>query len=102
MTGCRHCCGGNVIRTDVLVCSPMFMIGLVQTLTDAGIKVVAERTSSHEDPSWLADALLIDVDAIAPPEDLTYIANMAKRTAVLLLTNESTAGDGTRYLHAGA
>lgn len=79
----------------------MFLAGLVRTLTDAGIKVVAARTSPDEEPSWLADAVLIDVDALTPPHDLTYITDMAKCTAVLVLNNE-TITDGTCYLQAGA
>jgi len=88
-----------VIRTDILVSSPIFLVGLVQTLNDAGIKVVAARTSPNEEPSWLADAVLIDVDALCPPDDLTYITEVAKGSAVLVLNNDS--GGGT-YLRAGA
>jgi DNA-binding NarL/FixJ family response regulator len=90
-----------VIRTDILVSSPIFRLGLVQTLTDAGIKVVAVRTSPDEEPSWLADAALIDVDALKPPDDLTYIAETARCTAVLVIDNETTTEDAL-YLRAGA
>jgi DNA-binding NarL/FixJ family response regulator len=90
-----------VIRTDVLVSSPIFLVGLVHTLTDAGIKVVAARTSPDEEPSWLADALLVDVDALSPPDDLTQITEAAKCTAVLVLHNDM-ASDGATYLRAGA
>lgn len=90
-----------MIRTDVLVSSPMFLVGLVQTLTSAGIKVVAARTSPEQEPSWLADAVLIDVDALSPPDDLAHIAETAKCTAVLVLGNEA-ATDGAAYLRAGA
>jgi DNA-binding NarL/FixJ family response regulator len=79
----------------------MFLIGLVQTLTDAGIKVVAARTSPDQEPSWLADTVLIDIDALTPPDDLDYIAEMAKCTAVLVLDNE-TRTDAIHYLQAGA
>jgi DNA-binding NarL/FixJ family response regulator len=105
MTGYAHCCGGNVIRTDVLASSPMFLVGLVQTLTDAGIKVVAARTSPDQEPSWLADATLIDIDALTPPHDLTYITDLAKCTAVLVLNNQPTTQptpDTHTYLQAGA
>jgi DNA-binding NarL/FixJ family response regulator len=93
--------GGNVIRTDILVSSPIYLVGLVQTLTDAGIKVVSTRTSPQEEASWLADALLIDIDALAPPGVLDHITEAAKCTAVLALINE-TASDGAIYLRAGA
>ena len=93
--------GAIVIRTDILVSSPIFRLGLVQTLTEAGIKVVAVRTSADEEASWLADAAVIDVDALTPPDDLTYIAETAKCTAVLVIDNEATTEDAL-YLRAGA
>src|SRR5215475_4937365 len=79
----------------------MFLVGLVQTLTDAGIKVVAARTSPDEEPSWLADAVLIDVDALTSRHDLSYITDVAKCMTVLVLNNEAIT-DGTCYLQAGA
>lgn len=90
-----------MIRTDILVSSPIFLIGLVHTLTKAGIKVVAERTSPDEEPSWLADAVLIDIDALSPPGNLTHITEAAKCAAVLVLSNE-VATEGATYLQAGA
>jgi DNA-binding NarL/FixJ family response regulator len=76
-------------------------MGLRQTLTAAGIKVVAVRTSPDEDPFWLADVALIDVAAIPRPEDLTPITEAAKRTAVLVLINEDATNVHV-YLQAGA
>ncbi|TMM39796.1 MAG: response regulator transcription factor [Actinobacteria bacterium] len=90
-----------MIRTDILVSSPIFRIGLVHTLTNAGIKVVAIRHSPSQQPSWLADAVLIDVDALSPPDDLSHITETATCTAVLVLHNEMADG-GSGYLRAGA
>jgi len=90
-----------VIRIDLLVTSPIFLVGLVQTLTNAGIKVVAVRESPEQEPSWLADALLIDVDSFCPPEDITHIAQAARCTPVLVLNNERATQDAA-YLRAGA
>jgi DNA-binding NarL/FixJ family response regulator len=89
-----------VIRTDVLVISPIYLVGLVHILTDAGIKVIAVRTSPDEEPSWIADAILIDAEALSPQDDLAHITDMARCTAVLVLNNEATQGDA--YLRAGA
>jgi DNA-binding NarL/FixJ family response regulator len=93
-------CGARVIRTDLVISSPIFLVGLVEILNSAGIKVVAVRDSPDEEPSWLADAALIDVNSLTPADDLSQIARTAKTTAVLLLTN----GTGTEraYLEAGA
>ncbi len=90
-----------MIRIDVLVSSPIFLVGLVDTLTRAGIRVVAARTSPDEEPSWLADAALIDVDALAAPDDLTHITQVARSTPVLMLDNQAVP-DAARYLRAGA
>jgi DNA-binding NarL/FixJ family response regulator len=90
-----------VIRADVLVTSPVFLIGLHQALTGAGIKIVAVRASPEEQPSWLADAVLIDADALTMPDDLVHIAAAAECAAVLVLNYEPAAGDNA-YLRAGA
>jgi DNA-binding NarL/FixJ family response regulator len=92
---------GTVIRIDILVSSPIFRIGLVHTLTDAGIKIVAVRDTPNQEPSWLADAVLIDVDALAPRDDLSHITETATCAAVLVLHNQTTDG-GAKYLQAGA
>ncbi len=90
-----------MIRTDLLISSPLFLLGLRQTLAAAGVKVVAVRTSPDEDPFWLADAALIDVAAISTPGDMSPITRAAASTAVLVLNNEGAA-DAERYLQAGA
>ncbi len=90
-----------MVRTDILAGSPIFLVGLVQTLTNAGIKVVATRFSPDEEPSWLADVVLIDADALAPHDDLEHISTAARYTAVLVL-NTQTAAEGDAYLQAGA
>jgi DNA-binding NarL/FixJ family response regulator len=90
-----------VIRTDILIASPIFLAGLVEALNSAGIKIVAERTSVAQEPSWLADVLLIDVDSLSPPEDLGHITVAASRTPVLVLNNKGAVCDSV-YLHVGA
>lgn len=90
-----------MIRIDVLVSSPIYLIGLVQTVTDAGIRVVATRTSPGQEPSWLADAALIDVDALPPEEALDHIARTAQSTSVLVLHHRQVS-DTVAYLRAGA
>jgi DNA-binding NarL/FixJ family response regulator len=90
-----------VTRADLLVNSPMFLLGLIQTLTDAGIKVIAVRNSPDEEPSWLADVVLIDVDALSPPDDLDQLSKAARCAGVLVLTNDPASDSGI-YLRAGA
>ena len=90
-----------MIRADILTSSPVYLVGLVQTLTREGIKVIATRSSPEEETSWLADAVLIDVDAVPRADFLAHIAAEAKRTAVLVLDNDP-ADDGVSYVRAGA
>ncbi|WP_431873305.1 LuxR C-terminal-related transcriptional regulator [Amycolatopsis sacchari] len=90
-----------MIRTDILAGSPVFLVGLVHTLTNAGIRVVATRSSPGEEPSWLADVVLIDVDALPSGEHLRHIGDTA-RSAAVLVVNAETADEGDVYLHAGA
>jgi DNA-binding NarL/FixJ family response regulator len=90
-----------VIRIDILISSPIFLIGLVGTLTKAGIRIVGARNSPDEEPSWLADAALIDVDSLTPCGDLTHIGRAARSTAVLVLANAAEL-DAGGYLRAGA
>jgi DNA-binding NarL/FixJ family response regulator len=90
-----------MIRVDVLASSPIYQIGLVRTLTDAGIQVVAARISPDEEPSWLADTVLFDADVLWPSDNLAPITETAKCTAVLVLANEA-ATEGDAYLRAGA
>lgn len=90
-----------MIRIDVLVNSPIFLVGLTQILNNAGIKVIASRMSPGEKPSWLADATLIDIDTLTPPDHLTHIAETAKCAAVLVLTDDNDTEHAT-YLGAGA
>jgi DNA-binding NarL/FixJ family response regulator len=89
-----------MIRTDLLISAPCFLMGLSQVLTEAGVRIVAVRSSPQQEPSWLADAALIDADAVPGP-DLTVITETAKSMSVVVLTNEM-ANHGAMYLRAGA
>lgn len=89
-----------MIRTDLLVTSPCFLLGLSQVLTAAGVRIVATRTSADEEPCWLADVAVIDADAVAGA-DLDIVTEAARSMSVLILTN-SPAANGDHYLGAGA
>lgn len=90
-----------MLRVDVLVSCPIYLVGLVQTMTDAGIKVVSARSSPDQEKSWLADAALIDLDALSPGDGLLQITETAQGTEVLVL-NDGPGTDNERYLRAGA
>lgn len=93
--------GHRMIRTDILAGSPIFLAGLVQTLMNAGIRVVGTRSSLRAEPSWLADAILMDVDVLTSGEHLRHVTAAAKRAAVVVL-NTATADEANAYLQAGA
>jgi DNA-binding NarL/FixJ family response regulator len=90
-----------MIRTDLLITAPLFLMGLSQTLDKAGIRIVAVRSSPEDEPSWLADAALIDAAAVPCTGDLTPITEAARYMPVLVLNNEAAANDEL-YLQAGA
>jgi DNA-binding NarL/FixJ family response regulator len=90
-----------VIRADVLGGYPLFLMGLVQTLAGAGINVVSVRTTPDEEPSWMADVVVIDADVLRSPGDLDPISEAARCAAVLVVTSDAAA-DAASYLRAGA
>jgi DNA-binding NarL/FixJ family response regulator len=91
-----------VIRADVLTRCPIYLIGLVQILSEAGIRVLASRVSPDDrPPSLLADALLIEADVIEHRHDLARITNAATHTPVLVVNNDPTT-ESAPYLVAGA
>src|SRR5258708_4309803 len=73
-------CGGTVIRIDALISCHVYLVGLVHILHEAGIAVVSARTTPAEKPSWLADAAVLDADALPPPDGLRYITEAARTT----------------------
>ena len=90
-----------MLRIDLLVSAPIYLIGIVQVLTEAKISVVGIRASLQEQPSWLADAVLIDSDALRPPDGLAHVADVASSHPVLVLHGgELPAAE--QYLRAGA
>ena len=89
-----------MIRTDLLVTSPCFLLGLSQVLTAAGVRIVATRTSAREEPCWLADVAVMDADAVAGT-DSHIVTDAARSMAVLILTNGPSI-NGKDYIKAGA
>ena len=77
-----------MIRVDLVVSAPIFLLGLVETLNRSGIKIVSVRRSPDEDPYWLADAVIIDVDCLSSSDELHQVATAAKSTAVLIMDND--------------
>lgn len=90
-----------MIRVDALTSSPVYLVGLVQILTNEGITVVSARTSPTEELSWLADAALVDADALPPSEALDYVSETARTTAVLVLLSGWSL-PAEEFLQAGA
>ncbi|GAA3668191.1 hypothetical protein GCM10022224_035510 [Nonomuraea antimicrobica] len=88
-----------MIRVEILHTSPIFAVGLTHILSDAGMKVLDVRSSPTECIPWLADALLIDPDALS--DVFGSISRFSAHTSVVVLPwNESSMDDS--YLLAGA
>ena len=90
-----------MIRAGVLSCCPVYVVGLVQTLRDAGITVVAARTSPDDPPIMLADTVLVDAGLLTTDRDFGPITAMADHTPVLVVNNGHPAA-AADYLQAGA
>jgi Response regulator containing a CheY-like receiver domain and an HTH DNA-binding domain len=90
-----------VLRIDVLVSGPVYFVGLIQILNQAGIAVVSARTSPTEKPSWLADTAILDADALPPPDGLRHVTQTARTTTVLVLLSHWSL-PAEEYLRAGA
>lgn len=76
-----------MLRTDILICSPVFRAGLEQILSKAGIRIVGTRSTLTEKPSLRADAVIIDADAVTTHADLHYITTTAACSPVLVLAD---------------
>ncbi|MGC5052446.1 response regulator transcription factor [Micromonospora sp. DT48] len=90
-----------MIRTDLLVRSPIYTIGLVHTLAAAGVEVVGVRRSPAEEPAGSAEAAIVDLDGLPVSDGVGAIADAARRLRVLVLDG-GPADDRTAYLRAGA
>jgi DNA-binding NarL/FixJ family response regulator len=93
--------GGNVLSVDIIDSSPVFIVGLVQVLTDEGIKVLGATTTAPERTSWDSDVLLIDPTVLPPDEALDYVTRMARGQPVIVLSGAAEP-DGAPYLRTGA
>src|SRR5690349_8999928 len=92
-----------MIRVDIIDSSPIFMVGLVRILSDAGIRVLGAKHTVDEQVSWLADAIIVDPDVFAnqPTDVFSYISERARSVAVLVLCAQPRP-DADRYLAVGA
>ncbi|HTJ72911.1 MAG TPA: response regulator transcription factor [Actinospica sp.] len=90
-----------MLRVDTLISSPIYRLGLVQVLADAGIAVVSTRTSPAEEPSWLAHAAVFDAEALPAGNELGYVRELSRCAPVLVLTDRASL-PADEYLRAGA
>jgi DNA-binding NarL/FixJ family response regulator len=92
-----------MIRVDILDSSPVFLHGLIQILTENGIRVIDARTSPSpaSQLNWLADVYLIDPDALCPTDARRYVRHTARLGGILLLT-AGLATEMDALLQAGA
>ncbi|MFI1160788.1 response regulator transcription factor [Streptomyces sioyaensis] len=89
-----------MIRTEIWARSPVYLVGLVQVLNDAGITVVAAKTTMDKRRLSPADVFLIDAEA-ASGDALHKVTDVAAHTSVLVVNHEAPTQTAT-YLMAGA
>lgn len=89
------------MRSTLLSRCPIYGVGLVLSLQDAGILVRATAQLPSDDEFALVDAFVIDADVMTGRRDLSVISTVADRAPVLVVNNgqESAA---ERYIAAGA
>ncbi|ACU72358.1 transcriptional regulator, LuxR family [Catenulispora acidiphila DSM 44928] len=90
----------EVIRADLLSSSPIYLVGLIQILKDAGITVVSVRTVVDSEPFWVADVIVVDAETL-PGDDPRPVAAMAACAPVLIVNHDHVV-EPEAYLRAGA
>jgi DNA-binding NarL/FixJ family response regulator len=89
------------MRSTLLSRCPIYGLGLVQSLQDAGILVRATAQLPSDEEFALVDAFVIDADVMTARRDLSVISAVADRAPVLVVNNgQENAAE--RYLAAGA
>ncbi|MBB2914120.1 DNA-binding NarL/FixJ family response regulator [Streptosporangium becharense] len=89
-----------MIRVAAVIDSPIFLVGLVQTLKNAGMTVTLAFRVADEQLTWTADVALIDINALSPDDGLSYIRKLSGRAGVLVLHDDHV--DLDPYMRAGA
>lgn len=78
-----------MIRADVFSSCPVYAVGLVRVLADAGITVLKSRMSLRDEvPSIFADAVVVDADLFPITHELNPIADVASYTPVLVVNHD--------------
>ena len=91
-----------MIRADLVSSSPIYMIGLTQILSNAGINILTSRSSPKDGRlTMLPDAHVIDADALSGRQDLTSITHVPIH-APILIVNMDGSEEPSRYIDAGA
>lgn len=89
------------MRIGIYSNCPIFRIGLVQTMRNAGITVVAHAEVSPQPVFILVDALLLDAQNLRPVDALDTVMLLADRAPVLVLSDERPTRH-VAYVAAGA
>lgn len=92
-----------MIRAVVLASSPIYLIGLVRVLDEAGIRVTATLTYLEEDAIRAAHPhlILIDADAARAADATGELSRLTPRVPVVVV-NKSSAEAAAPYLRCGA
>lgn len=92
-----------MIRADVFAHCPIYRLGLVHLLRQAGIIVLAATDWPEDDrPSMFADAMVIDAETLDTGHHLSAVTGTRADIPVLVVNTEPTAAPSLRDVGASA
>ena len=87
---------------EIIDSYPVFLRGLEQVLTTAGIRVVSTSTVPVAKPCWYADVVLLDPEVFDDVDVPRRISEYAAVCPQLIITNDLREESVRDYLRAGA
>lgn len=91
-----------MIRVDLLLRFPMYLIGTKAAFVDSGFTVVGARTSSREQPSWFADVYVVELNAVVDPSPEQFVETTARLSPTIVIAEQTDANSYRKYLGLGA
>lgn len=81
-----------VIRVDLTIKCPIYLLGLKVLCAEAGFAVVGTRSSTAEPALWRSDVSVIDPDAVANAEPLDHVEMVLAHQPVVVVNTTEIPG----------
>ena len=81
-----------VIRVDLTIKCPIYLLGLKVLCAEAGFAVVGTRSSTAEPALWRSDVSVIDPDAVADVEPLDHVEMVLTHQPVIVVNTTEIPG----------